>query len=402
MGTSTSRGVRVAAVIVCAVFAAFVLIHLVWAVGVTWGLDEVSGGQGQNDAGIALTVSSLVAAAAGAAAIIVTIGRVGWRKTRLPGRMLQIGAWVVFAWPAIGALNAASTWGQRAVALPLAIAALVVARAQPRPRAGPVRPPRRRAVLGRGRRVLGDALRPGHRAALAAGVGCAAYGALKLYWVLGGELLIRQAPVPDVPSSTLTVLNWASVALAAIGIALALATVRERRLPWPLVVGLPAMIGALMLARAASGADGDIIVLSGAADGSAYIARWDLAVWSPFFAAWGAAWCLAALAARRRIARRAPAQRPPPAGARRLKAPPPCVDGSTPKPPQPPATSAPVAHRAVGGIVDQDSRHGFALRPRRASASLRPYIATPLPSSNKRPSAPSLSLSPSRRVAPGR
>lgn len=161
-------------------------------------------------------------------------------------------------------------------------------------------PPRQRAALERGRRLVGGALRPGRRAALAAGVGCAAYGALKLYWVLGGELLVRQAPVPDVPSSTLTVLNWASVALAAIGIALALATVREPRPPWPLVVGLPAVIGALMLARAASGADGDIIVLSGAADGSAYIARWDLALWSPFFAAWGTAWCLAARAARRR------------------------------------------------------------------------------------------------------
>jgi hypothetical protein len=37
MGTSTSKGVRVAAGIVGAVFAAFVVIHLVWAVGVTWG-----------------------------------------------------------------------------------------------------------------------------------------------------------------------------------------------------------------------------------------------------------------------------------------------------------------------------------------------------------------------------
>ena len=33
--TSSSKGVHVAAGIVCAVFAAFVLRHLVWAVGVT-------------------------------------------------------------------------------------------------------------------------------------------------------------------------------------------------------------------------------------------------------------------------------------------------------------------------------------------------------------------------------
>jgi hypothetical protein len=74
--------------------------------------------------------------------IFVTLGRVGWLKTRLSDRLLQIGAWVVFAWPAIGTLNPASTWGQRAVTVPLAIAALVVARAQPRPQAGDApRPP---------------------------------------------------------------------------------------------------------------------------------------------------------------------------------------------------------------------------------------------------------------------
>ena len=74
--------------------------------------------------------------------IFVTLGRVGWLKTRLSDRLLHIGAWVVFAWPAIGTLNPASTWGQRAVTVPLAIAALVVARAHPRPQAGDApRPP---------------------------------------------------------------------------------------------------------------------------------------------------------------------------------------------------------------------------------------------------------------------
>src|SRR5512144_3388671 len=94
-------------------------------------------------------------------------------------------------------------------------------------------------VLKRGRRAVRGALRPGRRAALAAGVGCAAYGALKLYWVLGGDLLVRQAPLDadgrrdllEGTSGTLTAENWASVALAAIGIALAVATVRGRRLP---------------------------------------------------------------------------------------------------------------------------------------------------------------------------
>jgi hypothetical protein len=103
---------------------------------------------GQTDASLSLTFASLVGAAAGAAAIFVTLGRVGWLKTRLSDRLLRIGAWMVFVWPAIGTLNPLSTWGQRAVALPLAIAALVVARAHPRPQAGDApRPPIRRVPV---------------------------------------------------------------------------------------------------------------------------------------------------------------------------------------------------------------------------------------------------------------
>jgi hypothetical protein len=148
MATSTSKGVRVAAGIVCAVFAAFVLIHLLWAVGITWGLNSELAGVGDTEAGTALTVVSLVAAAAGSAAIIVTVARVGWLKTRLSDRLLHIGNWVVFAWPAIGTLNPVSTWAQRAVTLPLAIAALVVARSHPRLHAGEAsRPPIGRAPV---------------------------------------------------------------------------------------------------------------------------------------------------------------------------------------------------------------------------------------------------------------
>jgi hypothetical protein len=141
MLTSASKGARVAAGIVCAFFTAFVLFHLLWAVGVTWGLEEMFPG-GQTDASLSLTFASLVGAAAGAAAIFVTLGRVGWLKTRLSDRLLHIGAWIVFAWPAIGTLNPLSTWGMRAVTVPLAIAALVVARAHPRPQASDApRPP---------------------------------------------------------------------------------------------------------------------------------------------------------------------------------------------------------------------------------------------------------------------
>ena len=127
MVTSASKGARVAAGIVCAFFAVFVLFHLLWAVGVTGGLEEIWPGQQYNDASLELTVGSLIGGAAGAAVIFVTISRVGWHATRLSDRLLHIGSWVVFAWPAIGTLNPTSTWGMRAVTVPLAIAALVVA-----------------------------------------------------------------------------------------------------------------------------------------------------------------------------------------------------------------------------------------------------------------------------------
>jgi uncharacterized protein DUF3995 len=163
------------------------------------------------------------------------------------------------------------------------------------------------ALLAHGRRLVGDSLQPGRRAALVAAGGCAAYGTLKLYWALGGGLLLREAPLAGAAQrdllehkSNMVVLNSASAALAVIGVALALATLRDRRLPRLLVVGLPGLVGGLMLVRAVLSAVGDVVVLSGGADGSTYTAAWDLALWSPFFAAWGAAWAMAAMAARRR------------------------------------------------------------------------------------------------------
>ena len=178
-----------------------------------------------------------------------------------------------------------------------------------------------RAAVTRGRRAIRAGLLPGRRAALAAAVGCAVYGALKLYWALGGGLLLHEAPLSGAAQRALleraphmVALNSASAALAVIGIALAVATTREGRLPRLLVVALPALIGALMLMRAIFSAAGDVAELSrGAADGSTHTAIWDLALWSPFFAAWGATWALAALAARRR-SREAPKETSRPTG----------------------------------------------------------------------------------------
>jgi Protein of unknown function (DUF3995) len=145
-------------------------------------------------------------------------------------------------------------------------------------------------------------LLPGRRAAALAGAACVAYGAMKLSWALGGEVLMRQTPLGEEalrdmlarePASVAS--HWASVALALAGVAVAVATVRAARLPRLVIFWLPAAIGALMVARASWGAGSDLAVLAGQLDGSAYTARWDLLLWSPFFGAWGAAWLRAAL-----------------------------------------------------------------------------------------------------------
>jgi Protein of unknown function (DUF3995) len=168
-------------------------------------------------------------------------------------------------------------------------------------------PPRVKVVLARGGRWIRRASRPGRRAALAAAVGCAAYGALKLCWALGGEVLLRETPLPagarrDLLERTpgAVASHWAAVALAALGIGLVVVTMRSRRLPRLLLVAVPALLGALMVVRAIWGAASDVGVLTGVGDGSTYAARWDLVLWSPFFAVWGVSWGLVARAVRRR------------------------------------------------------------------------------------------------------
>ena len=152
-------------------------------------------------------------------------------------------------------------------------------------------------------------------APLIAAAATAAYGALKLHWALGGEFLLRQSPLPSdamqdmlAREPGMVATHWASVALAVVGVALAL----RRDLPRPLAVWLPALIGGLMLARAGWGVTSDLIVL-GDAD---YPAGWDLALWSPFFAVWGTAWLLVArYAFARRIASSRAALAASPSGA---------------------------------------------------------------------------------------
>ena len=141
-------------------------------------------------------------------------------------------------------------------------------------------------------------LRP---AAVAAATGCVLYGALKLSWALGGELLMREAPLGDgamrdmLAREPYTVAgHWISLALAVVGVAVAVGTAQaDGRLRSP-VLWLARIVGGLMLLRASYGASGDVAVLTRAIDGATRTAAWDLMLWSPFFGAWGALWLVAA------------------------------------------------------------------------------------------------------------
>ena len=158
--------------------------------------------------------------------------------------------------------------------------------------------PTLRATSRRARAALSAVFRPGRRAAPAAAAACVAYGGLKLHWALGGEFLMRQSPLP--PDALRDMLerdaasvasHWATVALAVVGVALACAARAARA--WLLVIGLPAVLCAALMVARASYRDRRATCSRTNHD---YPARWDLALWSPFFAAWGVAWGLAALA----------------------------------------------------------------------------------------------------------
>ncbi|MEE4418098.1 DUF3995 domain-containing protein [Streptomyces bugieae] len=148
-----------------------------------------------------------------------------------------------------------------------------------------------------------------------------AYGAMKLEWALGGELLMRQTPLPrGVRDDLLNAApgavagSWASVALALVGMAAALHLSgrfgphgRFRR--GLLLAGSWAGC-AFMVVRALGllgyGFAGDLRVLAGWASvppddaGLAHLqAQWDLLLWSPYWLLFGTCWGIAARRYRR-------------------------------------------------------------------------------------------------------
>ncbi|MFI9309792.1 hypothetical protein [Streptomyces triculaminicus] len=169
---------------------------------------------------------------------------------------------------------------------------------------------------GRGR--TGGAARPARTAVAAhAALACAlAYGLMKLDWALGGEFLMRQAPVPPGPLNDLlnrtpgaVAGHWASVALALVGVAAAL-HLSGRFGPLGRIRRTALLAGswagcAFMVTRAVGlvgyGFAGDIRVLAGLGSvPSAYedLARdqafWDLVLWSPYWLFFGTCWGVAA------------------------------------------------------------------------------------------------------------
>ena len=151
-------------------------------------------------------------------------------------------------------------------------------------------------------------------------IACAgAYGAMKLWWLLGGDLLKAQTPLPRNAqedlladgSALLTASHGitALLAAAAVLVALSLGTGRAgRRVERLLRIGA-VLVGVLMIMRAIGGFGfgfvGDALVLAKviSVDDPRYadhVARWDLFLWSPYWLLFGVAWVSLAVATRSR------------------------------------------------------------------------------------------------------
>jgi hypothetical protein len=133
----------------------------------------------------------------------------------------------------------------------------------------------------------------------------AGYGVLKLYWSLGGDFLLAQAPLTGELRRMALAHDplfdfwglWVTVGLALVGIAVVVAVMskRFRRVPrWILVTG-SAIATTLLLFRGVTGVIGDGLHLAGLAERPADpllldLLKWDFALWAPYFLVWGVLW----------------------------------------------------------------------------------------------------------------
>ena len=150
-----------------------------------------------------------------------------------------------------------------------------------------------------------------------AAVCAAAYGTMKLAQALGANALADRDPLPPELRARLlsrdplfVASHWILAGAAAIGVLVALATVRPwgTRVPRKLLAVIAWTLGAFMIARSLGalgfGFVGDTLVLTGIRPlppGLAHtLTWWDLLLWSPFFLLWGVCWTMAARRLRRR------------------------------------------------------------------------------------------------------
>ncbi len=144
-------------------------------------------------------------------------------------------------------------------------------------------------------------------AAYGAAACAAAYGTMKLAQALGANALADKDPLPPPLRDRLlardplfVASHWILAAAAAVGVLVALATVRPwgAAVPRRLLAAIAWTLGIAMIARSLGavgfGFVGDTLVLTGVRSlppGLAHtLARWDLLLWSPFFLLWGACW----------------------------------------------------------------------------------------------------------------
>ncbi|MFB9431763.1 DUF3995 domain-containing protein [Streptoalloteichus tenebrarius] len=160
------------------------------------------------------------------------------------------------------------------------------------------------AYLGRSRAEDFDRPLPWTWPAYATCAFTVVYGSLKFYWAVGGTALLREAPLP--PAAIQALLHreswavwgglWATVGLAVVGVVVTLAMARPwgRRFPRWLLATPAFLVCAAMVLRGGVTAVGDVQWLLSVGEGvPARTARWDLAVWAPFFLVWGVLWGLA-------------------------------------------------------------------------------------------------------------
>jgi hypothetical protein len=132
-----------------------------------------------------------------------------------------------------------------------------------------------------------------------------AYGALKLYWALGGTTLLAEAPLPRTAlelalarDAGIVASHWVSVGLAIVGVLVALATIQGwgRSIPRWMLLNLAWLVCVAMVLRAVFHIVGDVqgLIADGFSEAGARVARWDLLLWSPYFLVWGILWGMTA------------------------------------------------------------------------------------------------------------